>query len=601
MSTDLRVGNLLGGYRLESPLGRGGMSVVYMAEDTKLGRKVALKVMAEELSENDAFRSRFIREAQMAANLEHPNIVPVYDAGEINGVLYLSMRIIRGTDLRRVITEGGPLETRRTLTILRQVASALDAAHQAGLVHRDVKPANILLAMHGGDEHAYLTDFGLTKHVSSKSGLTKTGQFMGTIDYVAPEQIRGTEVDGRTDVYSLGCVLYECLTGQLPFIKDQDVAILFAHLEDTPPRISEKRGDLSPALDDVIARAMQKEKDDRFETCMAFAEAVRHALNLTPAAGTPAFEGPAPTVFAPPPSQDAPRPEQVLEPHPSFPPADEPSIRPAAAESAEVGEATSPPAADIAGVVGEAQATSPPAAEIAEVVEEPQPTSPPEQAAAFEVPGPPAEVVSTTPSERVPGPPPTVVQERRAGAGAPDTRRRTLVIVAIVAALAIVGAVAAFALVGGGEEPVEAAPKAAETEASSPSPSTTVKVDTPPEVRAPLGLRAPAPSVTVSSVTLRWEAAPNGGEPVRFLVFRDDEQIGKTTETRFIDDQVDPSTTYVYRVVAVGSDGSEARSKPLRISTPAPAPPPAPPSSGGGGGDGCDGITLDDGSCLPFG
>jgi len=176
------------------------MSVVYLAQDTRLDRRIALKVMAEELSENESFRTRFVREAKLAANLEHPNIVPLYDAGEVDGVLYLAMRVIRGTDLRHVIDSERAIDPERAMAIGRQVASALDAAHRAGLVHRDVKPGNILLARDGDEEHAYLSDFGLTKQVSSDSGLTKTGTFMGTVDYVAPEQIRGIEVDGGDEV-----------------------------------------------------------------------------------------------------------------------------------------------------------------------------------------------------------------------------------------------------------------------------------------------------------------------------------------------------------------------------------------------------------------
>ena len=213
---------------------------------------------------------------------------------------------------------------------MRQIASALDAAHRAGLVHRDVKPANILLSQEGEEEHAYLSDFGLTKHVSSRSGLTKTGTFMGTIDYVAPEQIRGDDVDGRTDLYSLACVLYECLTGEVPFTKDQDVAILFAHLEDERPRVSTKRPDLSGAIDDVLARAMAKQKEERFDTSLAFVDAARRALDLAPVVRGTA----PPTIFAPPPSAPSPGSEGGREPHPSFPPAEQPSTPPAVVGSA---------------------------------------------------------------------------------------------------------------------------------------------------------------------------------------------------------------------------------------------------------------------------
>ena len=301
MSSDPRIGSRIGGYLIQSVLGRGGMSVVYLADDTRLDRRIALKVMAEELAGNASFRTRFVREAKMAANLEHPNIVPLYDAGEIDGVLYLAMRVIRGTDLRQVIDADGALDPARTMAIMRQVASALDAAHRAGLVHRDVKPGNILLARDGDEEHAYLSDFGLTKQVSSDSGLTKTGTFMGTVDYVAPEQIRGYEVDGRTDQYSLGCVLYECLTGRVPFVKDQDVATLFAHVEDEPPRVSAMRPEYPAEVSDVVARAMAKQREARFETCLGFVQAARSALREgdRPLAPTVVAGGPG-TVSVPP-------------------------------------------------------------------------------------------------------------------------------------------------------------------------------------------------------------------------------------------------------------------------------------------------------------
>jgi serine/threonine protein kinase len=200
VTADLGPGSSFGPYRLESILGRGGMSVVYLAEDTRLGRRVAIKLLSSELAEDEAFRTRFVRESQLAAGLEHPNIVPVYEAGETDAQLYIAMRYVRGTDLRSLIVREAPLDPDRTISLLRPVASALDVAHRRGLVHRDVKPANILIASDEGQEHVYLSDFGLTKHTASHSGLTKTGQFMGTVDYVAPEQIQGAggrRQDGR--------------------------------------------------------------------------------------------------------------------------------------------------------------------------------------------------------------------------------------------------------------------------------------------------------------------------------------------------------------------------------------------------------------------
>src|SRR5919198_4140667 len=212
VTLDQRIGRELGGYRILEEIGRGGTSVVYRAEHVRLGRTAALKLLSPGFGEAD-FSDRFLRESRLAASLDHPNIVPVYDAGEQDGLLYIAMAHVEGTDLKTLIAEEGPLPVRRALRILAQVASALDAAHQRGLVHRDVKPANILV---GPDDRAYLTDFGIVKEIAA-NGTTRTGGFVGTIEYSSPEQIEGRAVDGRTDVYALACVLYECLTGEAPF------------------------------------------------------------------------------------------------------------------------------------------------------------------------------------------------------------------------------------------------------------------------------------------------------------------------------------------------------------------------------------------------
>lgn len=299
--TDLGPGSTFGPYQLESVLGRGGMSVVYLAEDTRLGRRVAIKLLATELAADDAFRTRFVRESQLAAGLEHPNIVPVYEAGETDDQLFIAMRYVRGTDLRTLITREAPLDPDRAIALLRPVGSALDVAHRRGLVHRDVKPANILIATDEGEEHVYLSDFGLTKHTASHSGLTKTGQFMGTVDYVAPEQIQGHEVDGRTDGYSLACVLYECLTARVPFAKDSDVATLFGHLQDPPPPVTEARPGLPREIDDVVARGMAKVRDDRPRTCSALIDEAARALGAPSGPREVPYVPPAPTVIAPPP------------------------------------------------------------------------------------------------------------------------------------------------------------------------------------------------------------------------------------------------------------------------------------------------------------
>ena len=261
------VGETFGGYRIESLLGRGGMGSVYLATHERLGRKVALKVIAAGLALDEDFRARFLRESQLAASLDHPNVIPIYDADEIDGVLYLAMRYVNGPSLRELIRERGSFSTDETARIMEQIAGALDEAHRAGLVHRDVKPANILLSERR--DHAYLCDFGLAKRTTSKE-LTQTGSFLGSVDYCAPEQIEGRPLDGRADVYSLGCVAFHCLAGHAPYLRDSEFAVLQAHLDDPPPA-------LSKAWDDVIAKALAKDPADRYPTAGAFAAALKGA------------------------------------------------------------------------------------------------------------------------------------------------------------------------------------------------------------------------------------------------------------------------------------------------------------------------------------
>ncbi|GGO40009.1 serine/threonine-protein kinase [Streptomyces lasiicapitis] len=274
------LGKQIAGYRVESEIGRGGMAVVYRAKDLRLDRTVALKLLAPELARNDTFRQRFTHESRVAAAIEHPHIVPVFEAGETDGVLYIAMRYVSGLDLRHLLDRSGPLPVGAALRIAAQVASALDAAHDHGLVHRDVKPGNILVAK-GTDsehpEHVYLTDFGLTKKSLSLTGFTTVGQFVGTLDYVAPEQISGRPVDGRCDVYSLACVVHETMAGGPPFQRDDDMALLWAHQYDQPPRLTEKRPGVPEALDGVLAKALAKSPDDRYDSCLEFASALRAA------------------------------------------------------------------------------------------------------------------------------------------------------------------------------------------------------------------------------------------------------------------------------------------------------------------------------------
>ncbi len=312
MNRDSRVGTVLGGYRVEREIGRGGMGIVYLAEQLGLRRHVALKVLSPQFAADSDFRNRFTREAHLSATLEHPNIVPVYDAGEVDGVLYLAMRYVEGTDLRTRLTEAGPLSPSGTLSIVRQCGEALDLAHGRGLVHRDVKPSNILVVASpergNGEDRAFLTDFGLMKRTAPATQVTRTGMFVGTVDYAAPEQLLARPVDGRADQYSLACVAFECLTGGPPFRRDADVAVVAAHLADPPPRPSLVRPDVPPEADAVFERAMAKDPDRRFPDCAAFVDALRAGLSGRQTA----------TVVAPPPPTSV-RAEQPVEEEPEAP------------------------------------------------------------------------------------------------------------------------------------------------------------------------------------------------------------------------------------------------------------------------------------------
>jgi serine/threonine-protein kinase len=277
---ELKTGTAIAGYRIESVLGHGSMGTVYSALEVSLERRVALKILTPELSRDERFRERFLRESKLAASLEHPHIVPIHAAGEADGVLYLAMRYVEGRDLAGLLDSLGRVDPERALAILDQVAAALDAAHARGLVHRDVKPANILISRHGGRaDHAYLCDFGLAKHASTVSSLTGSRAIVGTVDYLAPEQVEGRPVDGRADVYALGCVLYECLTGAPPYERGNELASLLAHVNDPPPSLSERRAELPEALDQVIVTALSKDRDLRYPTCAELVEAAGAALH----------------------------------------------------------------------------------------------------------------------------------------------------------------------------------------------------------------------------------------------------------------------------------------------------------------------------------
>ncbi|MGH8908987.1 MAG: serine/threonine-protein kinase [Egibacteraceae bacterium] len=266
------------GYRIMRELGRGGMSVLYLAEDLSFPRprRVALKVLASSLAQDERFRRRFEREAQVLSDLDHPHIIPIYSAGESGGLLYLAMRYVDSGDLRLLLDTMGPLTFQHATSIISQVADALDAAHAEGLVHRDVKPENILVDRRGGTgEHCYLSDFGITKNIISGESFTIARQFIGSVYFAAPEQIEGGQVDRRADVYSLGCVLYQCLTGQVPFPRDDTAAVLMAHVTAPPPSVRDLRPELPAQTSDIVAKALAKKPEDRYATCGDLAAALR--------------------------------------------------------------------------------------------------------------------------------------------------------------------------------------------------------------------------------------------------------------------------------------------------------------------------------------
>src|SRR3954467_13461788 len=283
------------------------MGVVYLADNVSTGQRVALKVLTPDLARSSGFRERFVREANYASSMRHPNVIEVFDAGEQEGVLYIAMQFVEGEDLKALLSREGRLDAPRTVGLLGQIASTLDAAHSTGLMHRDIKTGKVMIA-EGREEHCYLTDFGLSKNPSSDSiALTAQGEFVGTVAHTAPELVLGKKADSRLDVYSLGCLFYECLTGAPPFPKERDVEVLYAHIQDPVPKVTAMRPDLPSALDDVIEKAMAKKPDDRFATCGAFIDAAR-ARRSEPAAGPP----PPP----PPPPGAPPEPAPAADPSP---------------------------------------------------------------------------------------------------------------------------------------------------------------------------------------------------------------------------------------------------------------------------------------------
>jgi tRNA A-37 threonylcarbamoyl transferase component Bud32 len=277
MTVEVAAGTSVGGFRVERVIGEGATGTVFLARD-RAERQIALKVLAPDLHRDERFRQRFLRESKLAASISHSRVVETVASGEQAGLLYLAMAYVDGLDLRELLRREGRLDPERAVELLGEVAQALDAAHEVGLVHRDVKPGNILVAAADGEEHAYVCDFGLARHVSSVGSLTGDRGFVGTVDYVPPEQIEGGALDRRADVYSLGCVLFECLTGARPFDRESELSVVFAHLNEPPPRPSLLRPGLPTSFDGVIERALAKSPADRFPTCGELAAATRAAL-----------------------------------------------------------------------------------------------------------------------------------------------------------------------------------------------------------------------------------------------------------------------------------------------------------------------------------
>jgi serine/threonine protein kinase len=442
----LAAGSQVAGYTVEEQIGRGGMAVVYRAADARLNRSVALKILAPELANDTAYRQRFSREMRAAAAVDHPNIVPVFDAGEADGVLFIAMRYVSGQDVRTLLNAVHRLPADRVTHLISQAASALDEAHSRGLVHRDVKPGNMLIAsVTGGDQpdHLYLSDFGLSKQRVSSAPLTLTGQFLGTLDYMAPEQVEGEALDGRADLYSLACTAFEMLAGEPPFKREQGIAVMWAQLQAAPPSLTALRPDLPPGVDQVIARAMAKSPTDRYQTCGAFADSLRTACGLggsqvSPAASPVPPAGPAPTEMA---QIQSPQPDPVASwardraPDPDMSWAD-PLYRPAA--SAPPGPAGgSPPSAS--GSPGSASGPSAPPASW-------------------------------------PPPPPMSTGYRPAGPPTPRRRRAWPLLVGCIVLLAIVGV--AFAL-------LRSKPSSSTPPPPPSSPATSTKTATAPPVAGP--------------------------------------------------------------------------------------------------------------------
>jgi serine/threonine protein kinase len=456
----------IAGYRIEARLGSGGMGEVYRAVQLSLDRRVALKVLAPKLAADDVFRRRFLRESRIAASIDHPSIIPIYETGEDRGLLYIAMRYVDGMDLATLLRRDGRLAPARALAIMTQVASALDAAHARGLVHRDVKPGNILLAAApaGGDGHCYLCDFGLIKQVDpqlAQSALTATDQFVGTIPYVAPEQIEGRALDGRADVYALGCVMFQCLTGSVPFERMNDIEVVFAHMREPPPAVSDRVPGLPPAVDAILARAMAKSRDDRWPTCSALVSALAAELRHTPARSpTPSADADTRSMLMPPAAKPRAAPPRGASPAASpgvVSPAAPPGVAPPAMPPAAM-----PPAAMAPGAAG---AAADPRTE--PIARRPGPPPPPP-----------------------PAPPPTTPEtealvHREGGDRRPGRRGRRWLLAAAAVVLPVGAYLGTLQLLSEDEPRVVAAPGPTVTTTRAPDPPTCPSRVTRPEVGDP--------------------------------------------------------------------------------------------------------------------
>ena len=273
-----RRGSRFDGYELEALAGRGQMSVIYKARDLKLGRAVALRIIGPALAGDPVTRARLNRAASALASVDHPNVVPIYGTGEAEGKLFIVTRWVEGTSLSTLVRERGPLEARRAVRIVGQVASALEAAHLVGIMHRNVKPSRVLVT---ASDHAYLTDFGLARRASDLTGLTVQEQLVESFDYLAPEYIEGADVDARVDIYGLGCVLYEALTAEVPYPAATPSAKMYAHRSADPPSVRARRSEVPEALDAVVRRAMAKDPSARYRSPGEFAVEAAGAVGMS--------------------------------------------------------------------------------------------------------------------------------------------------------------------------------------------------------------------------------------------------------------------------------------------------------------------------------